>query len=61
LAGLTAIPLTFASSGIRRRPLLLTCVAVLTVSQSIGAIAPSYAVVLARGCCARWPMVSSGP
>ena len=47
LAGLTAIPLTFASSGVRRRPLLLACVAVLTVSQVIAAIAPSYAVVLA--------------
>jgi len=53
LAGLTAIPLTFASSGVRRRPLLLACVAVLTVSQMIAAIAPNYAVVLgARLLCA---------
>ncbi|MEO8968308.1 MAG: hypothetical protein ABI355_11770 [Solirubrobacteraceae bacterium] len=41
LAGLTAIPLTFASSGIRRRPLLLACVAVLSLSQAIAAIAPT--------------------
>ncbi|HET9102880.1 MAG TPA: MFS transporter [Solirubrobacteraceae bacterium] len=47
VAGLTAIPLTFASAGIRRRPLILACVAVLTVSQAAAAVAPSYGVMLA--------------
>lgn len=53
VAGLTAIPLTFAVAGVRRRPLLLVCVALLTVSQAIAAVAPSYAVILgARLLCA---------
>lgn len=47
VAGLSAIPLTFASAGARRRPLLLVCAAVLTVSQVAASLAPSYGVLLA--------------
>jgi predicted MFS family arabinose efflux permease len=47
LAALTAIPLTLLGSRIPRRPLVITTVAVLVLSQIGLALAPSYGVALA--------------
>jgi predicted MFS family arabinose efflux permease len=46
LAALTAIPLTLLGSRIPRRPLVITTVAVLVLSQVGLALAPSYGVAL---------------
>ncbi|HWG14726.1 MAG TPA: MFS transporter [Streptosporangiaceae bacterium] len=47
VAGLTAIPLTASVGHRSRRTVMVACVAVLTLSQFVVALAPDYAVVLA--------------
>lgn len=49
---IAAIPLTAATQGVRRRPLLLTAIAGFVIANTVTAVSPSYALTMTARFCA---------